>query len=84
MVFELANLSTITSPAFNTASVENPGRGTKVKTANGGKATWGRGLFVSYAGFSDDGLEAFPRGRQANIICLDGLEFYDVLRSRVR
>lgn len=59
-----------------------------------GKAQWSRGLFVSYAGFSEDGLEAFQRGRSTNIIGLDGLDLHhifvgsldlgEVLRLKVR
>ena len=34
------------------------------------KAAWARGLFVSYIGFSEQGLQAFGRGKK--VICLDG------------
>ena len=49
----------------------------------GGKASWSRGLFVSNSGFTTDGLEAFARGRQTNLICADGLDLYEVLSRRV-
>lgn len=49
----------------------------------GGKASWSRGLFVSNSGFTDEGLEAFSRGRQTNLICADGLDLYEVLSRRV-
>ncbi len=29
------------------------------------------------------GLEAFGRGRQTNLICMDGLDLYEVLARRV-
>lgn len=48
----------------------------------GGKASWSRGLFVSNSGFTGDGLEAFARGRQTNLICVDGLDLYEVLDCR--
>lgn len=48
-----------------------------------GKASWSRGLFVSNSGFTPDGLEAFARGRQTNLICADGLDLYEVLSHRV-
>jgi hypothetical protein len=48
-----------------------------------GKAAWARGLFVSNSGFTHDGLEAFNRGRQTNIICVDGLDLYEILSRRV-
>jgi restriction endonuclease Mrr len=49
----------------------------------GGKAAWSRGFFVSNSGFTADGLEAFSRGRQTNLICADGLDLYEVLSRRV-
>lgn len=48
-----------------------------------GKASWSRGLFVSNSGFTSEGLEAFARGRQTNLICADGLDLYEVLAGRV-
>jgi hypothetical protein len=48
-----------------------------------GKASWSRGLFVSNSGFTADGLEAFSRGRQTNLICVDGLDLYEVLSRKV-
>lgn len=41
------------------------------------KATWSRGLFVSYSGFSEVGLHAFGRGKR--IICMDGLDLHEAL-----
>lgn len=49
----------------------------------GGKAEWSRGLFVSYAGFSDDGLTAFAQGRRTNIICMNGLDLTHVLSGQL-
>jgi len=37
-----------------------------------GKSQWARGLFISYSGFSADGLQAFARGRATSIVCMDG------------
>lgn len=48
-----------------------------------GKAAWSRGLFVSYSGFTADGLEAFSRGRQTNLICADGLDLYEALSGKI-
>lgn len=48
-----------------------------------GKAAWARGLFVSNSGFSADGLEAFTRGRQTNLICVDGFDLHEVLSHQV-
>lgn len=48
-----------------------------------GKASWARGLFVSYSGFTPEGLEAFSRGRQTNLICVDALDLYEVLSRKV-
>jgi hypothetical protein len=48
-----------------------------------GKAAWARGLFVSNSGFTQEGLEAFGRGRQTNLICVDGLDLYEILSRRI-
>jgi len=42
------------------------------------KAAWARGLFVSHAGFTDDGLLAFGRGKR--VICMDGFDLYEMLQ----
>jgi hypothetical protein len=44
-----------------------------------GKAQWSRGLFISYSGFSEDGLEAFARGRRTSILCMDGRDLAQIL-----
>jgi hypothetical protein len=41
------------------------------------KANWTRGLFVSYSGFSVDGLKAFGRGKR--LVCLDGADLAEAL-----
>jgi hypothetical protein len=48
-----------------------------------GKAAWARGLFVSNSGFTEDDLDAFDRGRPTNLICMDGLDLYEVFSRRV-
>ncbi|MGD1038789.1 MAG: restriction endonuclease [Roseiarcus sp.] len=45
------------------------------------KAAWARGLFISHSGFTEDGLHAFGRGKR--IICMDGLDLYEVLERRL-
>jgi predicted protein tyrosine phosphatase len=40
------------------------------------KAAWARGLFISHSGFSEDGLQAFGRGKR--IVCMDGFDIYDM------
>lgn len=47
----------------------------------GSKAAWARGLFVSYNGFTDVGLEAFGRGKRT--ICMNGHDIYDMLDRRL-
>jgi Restriction endonuclease len=44
-----------------------------------GKAQWSRGMFISYSGFSEDGLEAFARGRRTSIVCMDGRDLAQIL-----
>lgn len=48
-----------------------------------GKAIWARGLFISYAGFTQQGLEAFMVGKRANIIGMDGQDLYFILEGRM-
>lgn len=43
------------------------------------RAAWSRGLFVSYAGFSEEGLDAFARGRSTRLICMDAFDLFHVL-----
>lgn len=45
-----------------------------------GKAQWSRGLFVSISGFSQEGLEAFTRGKPTNLICMDGFDLHVLLQ----
>jgi hypothetical protein len=49
----------------------------------GGKAAWSRGLFASNAGFSQDGLAAFTKGRPTPLICMDGLDLFDTLSPQL-
>jgi len=46
-----------------------------------GRATWARGLFVSYSGFTTDGLTAYGRG--GSIVCIDGLDLHDMLKAEI-
>ena len=48
-----------------------------------GKAQWSRGLFVSYSGFTQDGLDAFSRGKRTSIICMDGLDLHYILQGKL-
>ncbi len=45
------------------------------------KAAWSRGLFISYSGFSEDGLFAFGRGKK--VICMDGRDIYEALSRSI-
>jgi len=47
----------------------------------GGKATWSRGIFISYSGFSNEGLEAFSKGRPTNLIAVSGQDLYFILEG---
>jgi hypothetical protein len=44
------------------------------------RAAWGRGLFVSYSGFTEQGLIAFGRARK--VICLDGRDLSETFQRR--
>lgn len=45
------------------------------------RAAWSRGLFVSYSGFTEDGLIAFGRARK--VICLDGLDLSETFQRQL-
>jgi len=45
------------------------------------KASWSRGLFVSYSGFSEDGLVAFGKGK--SLVCMDGFDLSEMLQNRL-
>lgn len=42
------------------------------------KASWARGLFVSFGGFTEVGLQGFGRGRR--LVCMDGRDIHEALR----
>jgi hypothetical protein len=44
-----------------------------------GKATWSRGLHISYAGYSAEGLDGFSRGKRTSIICMNALCLHETL-----
>ena len=48
-----------------------------------GKSTWARGIFISYAGFSEEGLHAFLRGKRTSIIGMDGQDILHILNGEV-
>ncbi|MEO7635016.1 MAG: hypothetical protein ABIS38_05155, partial [Sphingomicrobium sp.] len=45
------------------------------------KATWTRGLFISFGGFSDGGLQGFGRGRR--LVGMDGRDIYESLERGI-
>lgn len=45
------------------------------------KAAWARGLFVSYHGFTAEGLTAFGAGKR--LICMDGRDLHDALDRQI-
>jgi len=47
-----------------------------------GKATWSRGVYVSYSGFSDEAIEAFGRGRPASFIGFEARDLCCILEGR--
>jgi hypothetical protein len=48
-----------------------------------GKSKWSRGLFVSYSGFTPDGLQAYARGRSTNIIGMDSQDLFHILNGEM-
>lgn len=47
----------------------------------GQKASWTRGLFISFGGFTKEGLHAFGRGK--SVIAMDGRDLYEALTRGV-
>lgn len=47
------------------------------------KSHWSRGVFLSYGGFSGEGLEAFSRGQATNLIGIDGQDLYFILEGEI-
>jgi hypothetical protein len=47
------------------------------------KSSWARGLYVSYSGFSEEGLVAFAHGDATRIICIDGLELWQIVNQKL-
>lgn len=45
------------------------------------KAAWARGLFISYSGFTPDGLYAFGRGKR--VVCVNGFDLYEALNREI-
>ncbi|MEP3639039.1 MAG: restriction endonuclease [Paracoccaceae bacterium] len=45
------------------------------------KASWARGLFVSFGGFTDVGLQGFGRGRR--LVCMDGRDIDETLQRGI-
>jgi hypothetical protein len=47
----------------------------------GERMTWTRGLFVSYAGFTREGLSAFGRGK--SLICMSGQDISEAMQRQI-
>jgi hypothetical protein len=47
------------------------------------KATWGRGLFISYNGFTADGLSVYSKGRSTNLIGMDSQDLFHILNGEM-
>lgn len=45
------------------------------------KAAWARGVFISYSGFTSDGLYAFGRGKR--VVCVDGFDLHEALNREI-
>ena len=47
------------------------------------RSTWARGIFISEAGFSKDGLTLFAQGKRTSIIGMDGQDLQLVLEGKI-
>ncbi len=45
------------------------------------KAAWARGVFISYSGFTPDGLHAF--GRAKRVVCVNGFDLHEALNREI-
>jgi len=45
------------------------------------KTAWTRGVFISFGGFTDEGISAFGRGRR--IVCVSGKDIFDALTNEI-
>ncbi|MYJ78992.1 MAG: restriction endonuclease [Caldilineaceae bacterium SB0670_bin_27] len=41
------------------------------------------GLFVAINGFSDEALQAYPKGTRPRLLCMDGADLFSVLEGRI-
>jgi hypothetical protein len=48
-----------------------------------GKTSWTRGIIISHSGFSKEGLEAYRKGRQTNLVAIDGQDLYAMLSKNI-
>jgi hypothetical protein len=78
--FELANETYLLEAKWQAAQVGAADlRSFNAKVED--KASWSRGLFVSHSGFSDDGLQAFGRGKR--VVCMDGFDLWEMLDRKL-
>jgi hypothetical protein len=45
------------------------------------KSPWTRGLYISYSGFSIDGLQQFSQGSATPIVCISGNELWQIFEK---
>lgn len=45
------------------------------------KASWTRGVFISWHGFTEDGLVAFGKGHK--VVCISGKDIYECLKAKI-
>jgi hypothetical protein len=80
--FHLANETYLVEAKWQDAQIGNRELQAFAGTVRS-KSAWARGLFVSYSGFTEEGLTAFARGDATRIICLDGLELWQLLDHKL-
>ena len=80
--FELEGITYLTEAKW----LKSPVGSSELFTFRGkveGKATWSRGLFISYTGFTNEGLEAFSKVGATNIIGMIGQDIYFILEGHL-
>lgn len=80
--FELDGETYLIEAKFHTEQI-GPGPLREFRDKVDGKATWSRGILVSWSGFTSEALVAFGRGRATNAIGLSGQDLFFVLDGQI-
>lgn len=80
--FELDGETYLVEAKFHSVQI-GPGPLREFRDKVDAKATWSRGILVSWSGFTEDALTALGRGRATNAIGLSGQDLFFVLDGQI-